>query len=183
MNAFWFARSVYLLLGLCALMIPSLRKEVCNGTNDVTIARNPLWKVVVCHFLIYVSAVVLWPFVVSSSYKKPRTLLDRSQEVASKIIVAAYRAIAAKNGIPPTAKTSDEKIIEVYSKVVTAFRQASKQRGEHIPALFLNHIVVGFLQVYEKSGTEFFDEHLRYEGDKYIAEGLRPDYKHELPLF
>jgi hypothetical protein len=26
-------------------------------------------------------------------------------------------------------------------------------------------------------------EHLQYEVDKYLLEGLRPDYKRELPLF
>jgi hypothetical protein len=183
LTALWFALSIYLLLGLCTLMIPTLRKEVRKGTKDVTTARNPPWKVVVFHSLIFISAVVVWPIVLSSAFKKPRMLLDEAKAASGKIIVAAYREIAAKNGIPPTTNTSDEKIIEVYSKVVTAFRQAAKQRGEHIPALFLNHIVVGFLQIYETCGPGFFDEHLRYEVEKYVAEGLRPDYKRELPLF
>ena len=183
MNAFWFALSIYLLLGLCVLIIPILRSEVRKETKDVTSAKYPLWKVVVFHSVVWVMAVVLWPIVVSSTFRKPRTLLDRAQAAGGKVIVAAYREIAAKNGIPPTVKISDEEIIEIYSKVGTAFRQAAKQRGEHIPALFLNHIVGGFLQIYEMCGTKFFDEHLRYEVDKYIAEGLRPDYKRELPLF
>ena len=79
--------------------------------------------------------------------------------------------------------TSDEKIIEIYSRVVTAFCQAAKQRGETIPAVFLNRIVLKFLTVHEKMPAEFFGDHLQYEVEKYIAEGLRPDYKQELPLF
>ncbi|MGO8927066.1 MAG: hypothetical protein ACLQU3_09285 [Limisphaerales bacterium] len=56
------------------------------------------------------------------------------------------------------------------------------QRGEVIPAVFLNRIGLKFLFVHEKMPACFFDEHLQYEVDKYIAEGLRPDYKQELPL-
>ena len=79
--------------------------------------------------------------------------------------------------------TSDEKIMEIYSRVCSAFSQAAERRGEHIPAVYLNRIVLKFLQVYEKMPQHFFDEHLRYELDKYVAEGLRPEYRQELPLF
>lgn len=61
---------------------------------------------------------------------------------------------------------------------------------------FLNRIVMKFLQLYEmrfekdeKSGLDeaiaekFFCDHLKYEVEKYLVEGLRPDYKRELPLF
>ncbi len=73
--------------------------------------------------------------------------------------------------------------MEIYSRVITAFRQAAEQRGEIIPAEFLNRIVLQFLFIHERMPAFFFDEHLRYEIDKYIREGLRPDYKQELPLF
>jgi hypothetical protein len=118
---------------------------------------------------------------------KPRTLLEDVQEVSSRVIVKSYRKIAAIHGCAPTAKTTDAKIMEIYSTVLSAFGEASKKRGEDIPALYLNHIVAKFYQVYEMfHGSPFpqrFQEHLQYEVNKYLAEGLRPDYKQELQLF
>ncbi len=114
---------------------------------------------------------------------KPRTMLDEVQEVGGKLIVSGYRRLAQQNRCAPTGKTSDQKIVEIYSRVGTAFRQASEQRGERIPALILNYIVFKFLQVYEMMGEQMLQEHLQYEVDKYLAEGLRPNYRQELPLF
>lgn len=114
---------------------------------------------------------------------KQRTMLDDAQEVSGRLIVKGYRRIAAQHGCAPTAKTTDQKIMEIYSKVSTAFHQAAEQRGERIPALFDNHIVIMFLQAYEMFGEQRLQEHLQYEVNKYLAEGLRPDYKRELRLF
>ena len=114
---------------------------------------------------------------------QPGSALEAAREASKILIVSGYRSIAAKNGCPPSTMISDEKIIEIYSHVNTAFSQAAEQRGETIPALFINRIVLKFLIVHEKMPASFFDEHLRYEVDKYIREGLRPDYKQELPLF
>jgi hypothetical protein len=87
------------------------------------------------------------------------------------------------HGCPPTEKTSDKKIIEIYSKVLTVFQQAAKQRGTRIPALNLNFMVLKFLQVYEIMGEAVLDSHLQYEVEKYLSEGLRPEYKQELKFF
>ena len=114
---------------------------------------------------------------------KKRTLLDEVQEVGGTLIVSGYRRIAAQHGCAPSAKTTDQKIVEIYSRVGTAFRQASQQRGELMPALILNFIVFKFLQVYEMMGEQMLQEHLQYEVQKYLAEGLRPDYRQELSLF
>jgi len=118
---------------------------------------------------------------------KQRTLLGDIQEVSGRLIVKGYRRIAAQHGCAPTAKTTDAKIIEIYSTVLSAFGEASKKRGEDIPALYLNHIVAKFYQVYEMfHGSPFpqrFQEHLKYEVNKYLAEGLRPDYMQKLQLF
>jgi hypothetical protein len=67
--------------------------------------------------------------------------------------------------------------------VVEAFNEASRKRGEHIPAKYLNTIVLKFLQIYEIGGSTMLDEHLEYEIDKYIKEGLREDYKVDLQIF
>ena len=113
---------------------------------------------------------------------KPRTLLDDVQEAGGKLIVSAYRRIAAQEGCAPTAKTTDQKIVEIYAIVGAAFHEAAGRRGERIPALYLNTIVLKFLQVYEMMGEQMLVQHLRYEVDKYLDSGLRPEYMQELPL-
>ena len=110
-------------------------------------------------------------------------MLDEVQETSGKLIVRGYRQIAAQYGCAPTTKTTDQKIIEIYAKVGTAFHQAAERRGEHIPALVKNHIVLKFLQLFEMSGDAFLQEHLEYEINKYLREGVREDYRRELPLF
>lgn len=115
--------------------------------------------------------------------RKPRTLLDDVQETGGKLIVRGYRNLAAASGLAPTTKTTDEKIVQIYSRVGTAFNEAAKQRNERIPALHLNSIVFKFLQVYETLGENFMEDHLHYEIKKYLNEGLRDDYKRDLPLF
>ena len=115
--------------------------------------------------------------------RKPRTLLDQVQEAAEILIPAGYRRLAANKGCAPTSKTSDQKIMEIYQKVGTAFRQAANQRGERIPAGVMNFIVWKFLQADETLGDAMVDEHLAYELEKYAREGLRHDYKRDLYLF
>jgi len=115
--------------------------------------------------------------------QKPRTLLDQVQETGGKLIVDGYRRIAAIQKCAPSLTTSDKKILDIYSKVVSAFYEAAKQRGELIPADNLNFIVLKFFRVYEMMGDEMLDSHLEYEVQKYLMEGLRPDYKQELKLF
>lgn len=111
--------------------------------------------------------------------EKPRTALDEMKS----IVVKAYRHLAKQNGTAPTSKTSDEKIIEIYSKVLTAFRKESEAKGEFIKAEILNLIAYKFFQVYELSGDDFMNEHLDYEINLYRNSGLRDDYKKGLKLF
>jgi hypothetical protein len=117
------------------------------------------------------------------SGKQPKTLLEQAQEVGGKLIIDGYRRIAAIKGCAPSSKTTDKEIIEIYSKVGSAFRQAAMQRGEIIPADNLNFIVWKFFQVYEMMGDEMLISHLQYEVEKYLQEGLRPEYRSELTLF
>jgi hypothetical protein len=114
---------------------------------------------------------------------KPDSALEAVLEAGSILIVGGYRRIAQQYGCAPSTITSDKKIIEIYSRVLAAFKEASERRREQIPAVFLNRIVLKFLQVHEMMPEHFFDKHLQYELDKYVAEGLRPEYKQELPLF
>ena len=110
-------------------------------------------------------------------------MLDDVQDVSGRLIVKGYRKIANQHGCAPTEKTSDKKIIEIYTSVGKAFSQAAEQRGERITALVQNYIVLKFLQVYEMLDEEELQGHLKYEVNKYLAAGLRAEYNQELPLF
>src|SRR5271163_542540 len=79
---------------------------------------------------------------------KPRSILDEVKEVSGRLIVRGYREVGKKHGCAPTAKTTDQKIMEIYTMVGAAFEQGAKQRGEHIPALYKNHIVIMFIQLH-----------------------------------
>ncbi len=111
-----------------------------------------------------------------------RTYLDEFNEVAGSVIVGGYRTIASRQGCAPSARTTDEKIVQIYVQVGSAFQEAAKQRGEHIPAQVLNFVVLHFLQLYETADEQMFHEHLRYEIANYLKSGLRTDYQRELPL-
>jgi hypothetical protein len=99
------------------------------------------------------------------------------------IVVQSYRRIGRVAGTAPTSQTSDAEILEIYSLVLTAFKEAADQRGEHIPAVNLNTIAWKFMITKEMVGREFLEEHLRYEVQKYLSEGLREDYKAELSFY
>ena len=114
---------------------------------------------------------------------KPRTMLDEVQELAAEAIPLAYRQLAEVNGCAPTSATSDQEIMAIYIKVMKAFHEASVQRGEHLSAEIKNYIVFKFLQVKEMMGPEMVEDHLKYEVEKYLREGLREDYRQGLKLF
>ncbi|MCB4749127.1 MAG: hypothetical protein LGB67_03530 [Sulfurovum sp.] len=108
--------------------------------------------------------------------KEPRTMLNEFQETTVKL----FRSIGEANGVPPTRKLSDKKILEISQEVMTAFKEASEEKGEHIPGGYLMTIAMKFFAIYEQFGENFYYEHLNYEVNKYINEGLREDYKHNL---
>lgn len=113
----------------------------------------------------------------------PHSLLDRTLDAAGKVIVTGYRGLSVQHGWAPTTATTDQQIIEIYSKVGTSFKEVARQRGEELKAGWLNTVVLKFYQVKEKMGEEFMEEHLAYELDKYRQEGLRAEYKKDLRLF
>jgi hypothetical protein len=112
-----------------------------------------------------------------------RTMLDEVQDKGGALIVHGYRKFANEHGCAPTSATSDQDIIRTYMKVGSAFRAASQKRGENISAGVLNRIVLNFLQARELLGDAMMDQHLQYEVQKYLNEGLRQDYKQEIRLF
>lgn len=111
--------------------------------------------------------------------EKPKTMMDE----LNSIVVTAYRRIAKSRRTAPTDKTTDQKIVEIYTKVLTAFKTESKLKGEFISADVLNLIAYKFFQVYEMTGEDFMNEHLEYEIELYKNSGLRDDYKEGLDLF
>ena len=115
--------------------------------------------------------------------KQSRTMLDEVQEVGEKLVVAGYRRLAVHTGCAPTAKTSDQQIVETYKLVGNAFRKTANQRGERLPGEILNYIVWKFLLVKERLGDDMVDQHLAYAIKKYHQEGLRPEYQRNLELF
>lgn len=99
------------------------------------------------------------------------------------IAIKGYRKYAKDNECAPTSKTSDEKIIEITREVMTAFTKISEKRNENLPGAYKHFIVIYFLQAFEMIGEKYYREHLEYELDKFLNEGLRDDFKIELNIF
>jgi hypothetical protein len=111
--------------------------------------------------------------------KKTRTAMDEVNE----LVVKSFRGLAESNGVAPTSKMSDEEIIRISQEVGEAFRKVSEQRGEHLKAGYLFTIQMQFFRIYELSGEKLYQEHIIYECNKYLNEGLRQDYQQDLKLF
>ncbi|MCI0501713.1 MAG: hypothetical protein L0Y61_08205 [Epsilonproteobacteria bacterium] len=100
-------------------------------------------------------------------------MLDEIQAQTVKL----FRSIGEANGVAPSKKISDEKILQISKEVMSAFQTAGEQKGEHIPGGYLMTITMKFFAVYEMAGEAFYYEHLNYEVAKYLQEGLRDEYK------
>jgi len=111
--------------------------------------------------------------------KEPRTMLDEVQDAT----IQAFRNLAKTNGVPPTNKMTDKEILKISQETMTSFKEVAKQRDEHIQAGYLIAVAMKFFSVYEQFGQEFYNEHLEYELNKYLNEGLREDYKQDIKLF
>jgi aromatic ring hydroxylase len=108
--------------------------------------------------------------------KKKRNLYDEIKENTVKI----FRDIAKSNNIEQINSISDEKIMNITQEVMNAFKSAAEEKAEKIPGGYLLTIAMKFVIVYATTGEKFYNEHLTYEIDKYINDGLRDDYKHNL---
>ena len=112
-------------------------------------------------------------------FKKKTTLLDAVEDVTIK----GYRGLAKANNLPPTSKTSDEDILRINEEIINAYRAVESQRNEIIPATSLFAVAFHFMQVHEMKGQQFYEEHLEYEINKYLNEGLRDYQKVGVSLF
>ena len=110
---------------------------------------------------------------------KKRTYHDEIADLTVKM----YRSYSKGKNHAPTSKTSDKKIIEIYSTVLSLFSKAASERNEKIPVDNLNYMALYFMQIYETRDELFFKEHLDYELNNYKKFGLRETYKKELTLF
>lgn len=95
----------------------------------------------------------------------------------NKVIIKGYRRIAAERNISPSNEMSDEEIIMIYRVVIDKFKIAAEGKNTLIPTANLNRIALIFMQIYEQFGDEHCLNHLNYEIEKYLEEGLRADYK------
>lgn len=128
---------------------------------------------------------IIYPIFYFSYYilrRKPEVPVSFEDKVNISL-VKRLRNIGEYNNTAPTEKTSDEKIIEIYTLICSTFRKASSEKQERIPADNLNTIAMKFFKVYEEFGEDFMKEHLEYELDKYLKEGLRPEYQRGISLF
>lgn len=178
----WVAVNLFVLLALGELQFGNYEFYPFGGFDRI---RDYDISEFLAYTTIPLLIIVAYKYQESSKDKKkqPANLYEEARGLAEPLVINGYRKITSQNGIAPTPKTSDDKIIEIYSIVVSAFKEASKQKNEHIPAVYLNTIALKFFQIYEMGGEKFFDEHLEYEINKYLIDGLRNDYKQELKLF
>jgi len=113
----------------------------------------------------------------NSEFSKKFKIWKKNRE---KLDIQAFRNAGVKHGISPIAKMTDNEILTISKEVMTAFRQASEEKGERILGTHLLTIAIKFFVVYETMGTEMYYEHLEYEVEKYKTDGLRADYQKEL---
>ena len=97
--------------------------------------------------------------------------------------MSGYRRVFCQGRVGASPEMSDALILQIYSRVGTAFREVAEARGDLLDAGTINMIVLYFLENYRTTTPEFFEEHLQYELDKYRRGGLRADYQRPLHLF
>ena len=108
--------------------------------------------------------------------KKQESVYDKFRQTMDPLIIKTYRNLGKHKQSAPTAKTSDAEILEIYTEVLTKFKEASRAKGQELPAPTINYIAFYFLNIYEDRGKTFYDEHLAYELMKYNVSGLRQSY-------
>jgi hypothetical protein len=135
--------------------------------------------------LMRVFMTIIYPVFYFSYYilKRKPELPVSFEDKLNESLIKRLREIGKYNNTAPTDKTSDEKVIEIYQLICSSFRNASTKRNERIPADNLNTIAMKFFNVYEEFGENFMQDHLKYELDKYLKEGLRPEYKKGISFF
>lgn len=160
-----------------------LRKEVKHALKE---NKNQSWfyKYSLI-FALRLFMTSIYPIFYFSYYilkRKPEEAISFEDKLNISL-VKRLRNIGECNNTSPTENISDEKVIEIYTLICSSFRKASLEKQERIHANNLNTIAMKFFKVYEEFGEDFMKEHLDYELDKYLKEGLRPEYQRGISLF
>ena len=106
---------------------------------------------------------------------KPETYDAKERDRLRELLVPHYRELGAALGCAPTAKTSDDRIMEIFERVTTAFCMAAKKRGERLPVSILDRIVFNFMCIYEEYPQDVANERLKYELARYLRDGFKRD--------
>ena len=178
---------IYLFFGIISNFIGPLGKHLSiedKHSLEVNKYKNCFYKY---SFILAIRSLftVIYPLFYFSYYilkRKPQKPISFDAELNANL-VKRLRKIGEYNNTAPTEKTSDEKIIEIYTLICTSFKNASINNHEHINANNLNTIAIKFIQVYEDFGENFMNNHLNHELKKYAIDGLRNEYKKEITLF
>ena len=178
---------IYLLLGcICNFLGPIAKHLKQEDKHALKENKHKSWFYKYSLILaLRLVAIFIYPIFLFNYYIlnikpiKPESFEDKLNET----LIKRLREISKYNNTAPTEKTSDEKVIEIYQLICSSFRNASNKRNERIPADNLNTIAMKFFNVYEEFGQDFMQDHLKYELDKYLKEGLRPEYKKGISFF
>ena len=177
----------YLGIGIISNFIGPLAKQLSIGNkHSLKENKNKSWFYRYSFIILTRSFMTIFYPVFYFSYyilkKKPEVPISFEDKLNTSL-VKRLRELGDYNNTAPTENISDEKIIEIYTLICSSFRKASSDKQERIPANNLNTIALKFFKVYEEFGEDFMKEHLEYELDKYLKEGLRPEYQRGISLF
>ena len=111
------------------------------------------------------------------------TLLDQFNKTVGPLLASEYRKLGDAFDLAPTAKTSDDQIVDTYREVGTAFHQAAAIRKETLSAGVKNRIGWIFIQYRENNNDQMYRNFLDDEIKNYLMHGLRAEYQIELKLF
>ena len=178
---------IYISIGLILNFVGPLAKHLAiEDKHSLKENKNKSWFYKYSFIILTRSFMTIFYPVFYFSYyilkRKPQEPVSFEDKLNTSL-VKRLRNIGEFNNTAPTEKTSDEKIIEIYTLICSTFRKASSEKQERIPADNLNIIAMKFFKVYEEFGEDFMKEHLEYELKKYKNEGLRPEYQRGISLF
>lgn len=99
--------------------------------------------------------------------KRPRSLLEELHSATNNYFRQYINNI----------EISDEDLSNYVTDIMLQFKKIAELRGETISGTSLVKISCKFVSMLDRHPREFVDEHLKYELNKYLSSGLRPDYK------
>jgi hypothetical protein len=172
---------IYLGIGILSNFIGPLAKHLAiEDKYSLKENKNKSWFYRYSFIILTRSSMtIIYPIFYFSYYilhRKPEKPVSFEDKLNTSLI-KRLRHIGEYSNTAPTDKTSDEKVIEIYTLICSSFRKASSEKKERILADNLNTIAMKFFKVYEEFGEDFMQEHLEYELSKFRTQGLREEYK------